>query len=412
LSNYVNDLCRKAVKSSRSDKEFEKKLENYSDGSIVNIMVGISHFKVMIDMKGSSVESLIQDFANIEDHQTKKEVAFSILADYINHITHDRPCGRCYFEDMKTLHNKCPSCKGTKLNKALYATSIPIYMGYIKKYLRFYGILDGITDEDIKEEISMPVIMEEDYEPVTRDMFRDILEGLKNYRRRLFWHLLGTSGMRISEGCALRKDDFEFVNNKNERTTLEKMYRIRINIKPNTSKKRKQRKTFVSKEIESEIVKFLTSASTDKPLFVKSANIKTAKRNEGDLFRIACKKLIKSYPVLAEKKLSGLSKISIHSLRSYFITCVNRVDYGFGHALAGHKQYMGQYDRLTPEQKMNMLEQSDKKLQLFSEVQLNSKQQIRQVQQGLFEQFQKQSLEIQCLQEEIVLMKQQKMAQA
>jgi hypothetical protein len=43
---------------------------------------------------------------------------------------------------------------------------------------------------------------------------------------------------------------------------------------------------------------------------------------------------------------------------------------------------------------------------------LNSKQQIRQVQQGLFEQFQKQSLEIQCLQEEIVLMKQQKMAQA
>lgn len=414
MSNYINKLCSKAVKSSRSDKEFLEKLENFSDGSKKNIMGGVLQFKVMIDMNGSTVPDLVKDFGNIQDKETKKEVAYSILQDYVNFMTHERPCGRCYFEEheMTVVGRHCTTCKDTKTAKPLYASSVPIYLGYLKKYLRFFGILDGIADEDISGNVSMPTIMEEEYEPVTREMFRDMLEGLKNIRRRLFWHFIGTSGLRISEGCSLTKADFEFVDENDQRTTLEKMIRIRVNVKANTTKKRKQRKSYVAREIETEMIKFLTNAPNDRPIFVTSNDATKAKKNEGDLFRRSCKKLIEKYPVLAEKKLSGVSKISIHSLRSYFITCANRVDYGFGHALAGHKQYMAQYDRLTPEQKMQMLDKSDERLKLFSEIQLESTQQSRLVQQDMFHQFQQLSIDNQNIRAELADLKTQKMAQA
>ena len=69
-----------------------------------------------------------------------------------------------------------------------------------------------------------------------------------------------------------------------------------------------------------------------------------------------------------ERYDSGVHRITFVSFRAWFVTMCNRTDYGFGHALAGHEQYMKSYDRLTRDDKMKFFIQAEKLLQVFDYV--------------------------------------------
>ncbi len=47
-------------------------------------------------------------------------------------------------------------------------------------------------------------------------------------------------------------------------------------------------------------------------------------------------------------------KIHVHSMRSYFITKANNIQFGLGHILAGHNFYMKEYNKYTVDELLFM----------------------------------------------------------
>ena len=90
------------------------------------------------------------------------------------------------------------------------------------------------------------------------------------------------------------------------------------------------------------------------------------------MFTKICEKLAKkdpkTYGILAQRKETSRNhKFTFHSFRSFAVTMLNRVDYGFGHGVAGHSVYMGQYNRIQIEQKVEYLQKSDEYLAIFTD---------------------------------------------
>ena len=85
---------------------------------------------------------------------------------------------------------------------------------------------------------------------------------------------------------------------------------------------------------------------------------------------------------LSEKYESGISYVSLGgSLRSWFVTKCNRIDYGFGHALAGHDHYMKRYDRLTLEDKIELYLKAERTLQVFEYLDEDKEKKIKELEQ-------------------------------
>ena len=63
--------------------------------------------------------------------------------------------------------------------------------------------------------------------------------------------------------------------------------------------------------------------------------------NENQVFDRLSKRL-----GLTERYKTGTHKITIHSMRAFFISKMIKVNENFGHALSGHSSYMKQYERL------------------------------------------------------------------
>lgn len=408
MSNYLQELYKRVEQTSKTDKEFVGKLSHLSEGTQLNVLSGVQHFKVYADLKGTSSSDLIEGLQKV-DRETRPDMIYELLNDIVEYFINEKPCIRCYFESDKTYIEKCVICHGSQRYKGMYASSVPIYLGYVKKYLRFFGLLDGITDSDIKANVHFKAPDEEEAEPVTKQMLKAILENQKDSRRRLFWHTISQTGFRMAEGLNLTPADFEPVDQDDQRVQDGMPYhRVRINIRSDTTKKRKQRKTYLSKEVERDVMKLISSLPRDKKVFTDSDDVTKAKNNENSVFDYLRGKLVKDFPILAEKRLSGTHKITIYSLRSYFVTHANRVDYGLGHAFAGHRQYMNQYDRITPTQKMELLKKCDESLQVYGHIQDDSSITSKTMQHDFMDIVGKQNDMIEDLKKELALLKQDK----
>lgn len=77
---------------------------------------------------------------------------------------------------------------------------------------------------------------------------------------------------------------------------------------------------------------------------------------------------------LTEKYDSNTHKISLQSFRAYFITKCNRIDFGVGHALAGHGLYMKRYDRLTIQEKLEYYIKAEPELCVYRDSTLTKQQ--------------------------------------
>ena len=68
------------------------------------------------------------------------------------------------------------------------------------------------------------------------------------------------------------------------------------------------------------------------------------------------------------------------SFRSWFVSRCNRVDFGFGHSLAGHDLYMKRYDRMTINEKVELYLRSEKLLQVFSYLDDDEQKKVQELQ--------------------------------
>lgn len=401
MSSYVQSLYRQAIDNERTDEKFIKKMEEkYSKNTQHSIKSNFKTLKIMCALKGTTFESVIEEFTEMKNTVSEDkylEIISNFLQDLIEFNMSTRPCPRCFVKTpSKFPSKKCPQCHDTKMVNGVNASAIGIYLTHMKKPLRYYGLLSGISNEDLHAQLVMPTVEDEEPEPLTIPFIKAILDKVKG-ERKLYWQFVATSGTRGSEGIQILPEDCKFVDEEQMPVSVgEDYFRIKITLRSSITKSKKSREIFVAKEIQKDMERLIKNTPIGTPLFRKlNTSVQSVKRYNNKLFVDICEQLAyedpRVYGKLNERKITGNHKFTFHSFRSFAVTQLNRVDYGFGHALAGHKVYMGMYNRLTVEQKKEYLEKSDEYLAIFTDAkQLNAKdRKIKELQQQHldFEQF-------------------------
>lgn len=120
----------------------------------------------------------------------------------------------------------------------LSRSSVNQYLCYVKSYLQYHDI--DIVPHKFKKRVVMPKIPREDERPIDQDDIRTILLKCPYPRLKTFLLVLASSGVRPTEGCAIRVRDCNF----NESPT-------RIHIRAEYTKTKRSRDIYISDEASS-----------------------------------------------------------------------------------------------------------------------------------------------------------------
>ena len=194
---------------------------------------------------------------------------------------------------------------------------------FVRSYLRFMGI--RTTSEDVKDYVSFVKSPKETRKPITKETIALLLSK----SNRLYTALLLTlasSGMRVSEALALRKDDIQFGDI------------TKINLRAGTTKTQQERDTFISRQATDAIERYGVE-DTIFPTTLENCELYISE--------------LRNKLGLLEKYSNNRNyHVHIHALRSFFhteATLLHGVEYA--HAVIGHGSYLQQYFRLTDEVK-------------------------------------------------------------
>lgn len=177
-----------------------RNIENYLDrirlkskGPIRNIENYLKRFDDYLQETYSKTNEHVLDeiLAMAKDQE---RTLFDILQDFVNNLS------------GKTNHLHNNTISSGYVRHVIYG---------IKGYLRFYGF--KITSNDLNDSITLPKVVEEEWEPLRFEQLQLILNNQTGLRRVLYL-FMSSSGMRPSEVLQIRKRDLEL--EKSSRTGI------------------------------------------------------------------------------------------------------------------------------------------------------------------------------------------------
>lgn len=287
-----------------------------------------------------------------------------------------RACSVCGTDGRRFIHRrygydvfaKCYHCDGTKkkLRAASYGTKVN-YLSRLDTFFRYFGIYNKIDERNIKVvKGRKPKGMRKS---LSKKLLIEIINHTNKFERKQFWQFLAMSGVRDSEGLKLKKRDFVFVNGNGDVLNSEYGHdRIRVRIRAETGNKmRVERNTFVHKELEGYVIGRLHSINNDDYVF-HDKTLSAATSDEVSAFLYTRAKMIEEgFVEMTEMKPENTQHaITLHTLRSFFISKANRIDdSSFGDAIAGHEDSMkAVYDRFSPKELLDMWKKAEPLLSL------------------------------------------------
>lgn len=332
----MGNLSKLSDLQEKSDYEKERNIPNYltkiqhkAKGTIKNISSYLTRFdNYLVETYHKPNETVLSEVLSYSEEK-RYMVIFDILQDYANYL------------GLKENH------MGTNKISAGYVRHS---ISTIRNYLRFFGF--KITKEDLADNVTLPRIIEEERVPLVREKLQFLTNEVTGNRRAMYF-VMTSSGLRINEVIRLRKRDF----------ILDECERVMVKVSAQISKTRKPRITFISQESERLLKPVLDKINdNDCPFNLKNRQWENHRQQEELVFERIRKKL--GYN---DRYESGVHHISLtDSFRSWFVTKCNRVDFGFGHALAGHETYMKRYDRMSTKEKVDFYIKAEKTLQVNS----------------------------------------------
>ena len=209
--------------------------------------------------------------------------------------------------------------------------TIIIYLCWLRKYLHARGIKVDVDDMNVyfKQNNTIKPVLKELKHPLKLSEIQSIISMADITRQRIYSVLI-SSGIRIGEAMSLKKSDLSFEHD-----------RVMITIRAENAKNGEERITFMSQEAQVLCQPLFDNKTSDEMIF-GNPKITSASRvtNETQLFDRLRKRL-----GLTETYKSGTAKITLHSMRSYFVSKITKNNENLGHALAGHSVYMKRYER-------------------------------------------------------------------
>ncbi len=279
---------------------FSEKLHSRSQSVKDATEYAIGHFKSFCKSKwNSSAEDIIEQLNAFTDKDKKEKKLYEILQSFVNY-----------------------------LGGSIQASSVRQVFSKFKPYIAYRADV-RLHNEDVKSEIIFSKSLKFTRYGLSFDDVRKLLERASMKKRILYVTLL-SSGMRLRECLMLRKRDFDTIS----------LERWLINIPASYTKTGCERKTFISKEASDHLKPILAKLNDNDLVFTKNPDAKKAEIVEDVLFG-----RVRRYAGLDTKYENGTRKITLHSMRSYFISACEPIHEGFGHALAGHDKYMQSYER-------------------------------------------------------------------
>jgi len=204
----------------------------------------------------------------------------------------------------------------------------------------------------VKDSVICPKIIEEERVPLLREQLQSIMNNTIGLRRTMYF-VMTSSALRIAEVLQLRKRDF----------ILDEYDRIVIKVSAKIAKMKKPRLTMITEETARLLRPELDKIDDD--VFVFNQDNRTVyykKNNEEQIFSRLRERL-----GFTDRYESGIHHVTLtDSFRSWCVTKINRIDFGFGHALAGHESYMKRYDRMEIKEKIELYIRAEKTLQVNS----------------------------------------------
>ena len=239
------------------------------------------------------------------------------------------------------------------ISRKLGAYTIKARFSNLREYLYFLGI--KTNTQDIKQLLTFPKITKEEKYPLKKNELRDIILAQSRYPKRQALYLaLSSSGMRIGEALNIHKKDLDF--------SLE---RIMVRIRPEYTKTKEGRTTFLSKECAEKVNGYIDRLTPDDFVFSDS-NSKDRDLVEQHALVRALQKL----GLVQKYSSNNIYKITSHSFRAYYFThAARKHGENYAHKLTGHGGYLMQYDRMTETEKLKMYLELEHDLVVFEQTQ-------------------------------------------
>lgn len=220
--------------------------------------------------------------------------------------------------------------------QGLKRTSINIYFAALRSWCATNGIM--LFNEYVNKFVKKPKQNKETRIPLTQEIIRSLIVNSPNQIKVPLLVLL-SSGMRISECLQLRVKD---VNADSDP--------IQIKLRAETTKTREERMTYISQEAWEMLEPLLNYEDKESLIFVKKFSKKSTIS-----FLTRFGRIRKDLGLL-EKYADGRTyHVNVHAFRANFITNATQILNGdIAHALAGHREYLDTYLRLSSEKRAEM----------------------------------------------------------
>lgn len=247
----------------------------------------------------------------------------------------------CYSDDHDDIYLLLQEWITWNARRGVTASSIKCYFNAFRSYLWYHKI--KLDTKDIRQNLKFPRTLYETEIPIT---IRDIKKILIASKPEFRFHLLAlvSSGMRVNELGKIRIEHLDLSHSN-----------IMVKIPAYITKIGRSRITFFSKQVSDMIRYRINTKQIDDYVFSKYRTPAQFCDLVGKRFAATRKitNMLEKYGHCKQNRYT----IHIHSMRSYFITVANKIQFGLGHILAGHDFYMKQYNRYTIDELLDMYKQ-------------------------------------------------------
>lgn len=207
----------------------------------------------------------------------------------------------------------------------LGAASISNYFMFVKSWLWSQGI--KTNPEEIKQTVKMPKRIIQIRQGLTYETIRLLISHCSETYRALYL-VLASSGMRIGEAVSLVREDVDF-----------SVSPVRVHLRAENTKTKEERWTFISGEAAKALKPIWEQAKSGGKIFPMSADAAEMQMSK-----------LRDRAGLKEKYSSSFYKTNIHAFRAFFRTKVGSVNKDLSEKLLGHRGYLSQYVRYSPEE--------------------------------------------------------------
>jgi hypothetical protein len=380
LSTRLEEILSTKTKRVKSDDDFYKRcFVKLSESYKKQVKSSLNNFHCWLNNNEHTLESFLIRIKGIEDEVVKEEMLVDVFNAYLQGLLSEHTCPHCLGRDNppksewsnKNNHSKCHVCHGKKTLKAVRPSTLRGAFTHLKKYLGYYG-LPEVHSKTFSQQIDLPKIVEEQAEPLTNEMFDELFNDTRKSVHRLYLIKQKTDGMRPREAMQLTEKHYEPISTDYEKMDIPenwtdlkknpKFRRLRIVLRSDMTKTGKGRHTWVSKQIENQMLDLLDERKGEL-LFSGNKDPEKAVHNMSSWFNSARKRLGKINPKWLQKYDDGKGeyKYRIYSLRAKFITDSLKADPSgnAGHSFAGHIKYMQVYERFTIEESCKMYDKCE-----------------------------------------------------